>query len=243
MVDESQNGVWVQSPLKWVLKIVIAWLDNSYRHGYGLQIKRHEATDPRRFSSTRMVAKPISRRSETPRRFCFDSQETHLVARSWISQPSTRAPSQVPFCPFLGGTNVDYRKKELVPSTRLLTPLYWTFTFFWGTKRGLQKKEAGTRLLTPLKSGGPPPWQCTLSHPRARSHVTTALASQATAEDDVELRAQWEAGGPSRRGGGGGPSETRSREPQGSGKPTAVSRGSEGAIWGSEFSRNLRSGA
>ncbi|CAJ1354911.1 unnamed protein product, partial [Effrenium voratum] len=26
----------------------------------------------------------------------------------------------------------------------------------------------------------------------ARSHVTTALASQATAEDDVELRAQWE---------------------------------------------------
>ena len=27
----------------------------------------------------------------------------------------------------------------------------------------------------------------------ARSHVTTALASQATAEDDVELRAQWEA--------------------------------------------------
>ena len=29
---------------------------------------------------------------------------------------------------------------------------------------------------------------------RARSHVTTALASQATAEDDVELRAQWEVG-------------------------------------------------
>ena len=32
-----------------------------------------------------------------------------------------------------------------------------------------------------------------LTLPRARSHVTTALASQATAEDDVELRAQWEA--------------------------------------------------
>ena len=28
---------------------------------------------------------------------------------------------------------------------------------------------------------------------RARSHVTTALASQCTAEEDVELHAQWEA--------------------------------------------------
>ena len=40
---------------------------------------------------------------------------------------------------------------------------------------------------------GTPKW--TRSHSaRARSHVTTALASQATAEDDVELRAQWEVG-------------------------------------------------
>lgn len=64
--------------------------------------------------------------------------------------------------------------------------------YFWQAWKAASLTFSTRRcLLKSVRCRGCPTMMLTLL--RARSHVTTALASQATAEDDVELRAQWEA--------------------------------------------------